>query len=131
MSKEKLMMVTSTTPSIGYAITAARTGRMSLPVSRSSYIYSHFEHVSGVPAPEGSQGVTITKLKILDVLIDQLSQIKKQPAPDSGMSPSNERIDALISQYEGQIKAARAANSVMPYIPAPSAPSGALFSLSA
>jgi hypothetical protein len=104
---------------------------MSLPVSSSNYIYSHFKHVSGIPAPEGSQGVTITKLKILDVLIDQLSQIKKQPAPDTGMSPSNERIDALISQYEGQIKAARAANSVMPYIPAPSAPSGALFSLSA
>jgi hypothetical protein len=126
------MRVASATPSIGYAITAARIGKMSLPVSPSSYIYSHFEHVSGVPAPEGSRGVTITKLKILNVLIDQLSQIKKQPAPDnSGISPSDERIDALISQYEGQIKAARAANSVMPYIPAPAAPSGALFSLSA
>ncbi|MDR0402770.1 MAG: hypothetical protein LBH35_04175 [Treponema sp.] len=126
------MMVTSTNPSIGYAITAARAGRMSLPVSRSSYIYSHFRHVSGVPAPEGNRGVAITKLKILDVLIEQLSQIKKQPASaNSGMSPSDERVDALISQYEGQIKAARAANNVMPYIPAPSAPSGALFSLSA
>jgi hypothetical protein len=105
---------------------------MSLPVSPSSYIYSHFEHVSGVPAPEGSQGVTITKLKILDVLIDQLSQIKKQTVPDSsGITPSDERIDALISQYEGQIKTARAANSVMPYIPAPPALSGALFSLTA
>jgi hypothetical protein len=103
-----------------------------MPVSRSSYIYSHFKHVSGVPAPEGSKGVTITRLKILDVLIDQLRQIKKQPASDvSGITPSDERVDALISQYEGQIKAARAANSVMPYVPAPPAPTGALFSLSA
>ncbi|MDR2049190.1 MAG: hypothetical protein LBP69_07020 [Treponema sp.] len=126
------MRISGTSPSIGYAITAARAGKMSLPVSSSNYIYSHFKHVSGIPAPEGSRGVTITKLKILDVLIDQLSQIKKQPAPDvSGISPSSERIDALISQYEGQIKAARAANNAMPYIPAPSAPSGALFSLSA
>jgi hypothetical protein len=125
------MRVTST-PSIGYAITAARAGRTSLPVSPSSYIYSHFKHVSGVPAPEGSRVVTVTKLKILDVLIEQLNQIKKRPVPDSsGISPSDDRLDTLISQYEGQIKAARAANSAMPYIPAPPAPSGALFSLTA
>ncbi|MDR1930943.1 MAG: hypothetical protein LBQ44_10005 [Treponema sp.] len=117
-------------PSIGYAINASHSGRMSLPVSPSNYIYSHFKHVSGVPAPDGSRGVTITKLKILDVLIEQLGQIKKQPrTAELDSAPSDEAIDALISQYEGQIKAARAANSVMPYIPAPAAPSGALFSL--
>jgi hypothetical protein len=105
---------------------------MSLPVSEASYIYSHFRHVSGVPAPEGVRGVAVTKLKILDVLIEQLGQMKKKPDIDiNGISPSDERVNALISQYEGQIKAARAANSVMPYTLAPSAPSGALFSLSA
>jgi hypothetical protein len=102
---------------------------MSLPVSQASYIYSHFEHVSGVPAPEGTRGVAITKLKILDVLIEQLGQIKRQPQPELDSAPTDERIDALITQYEGQIKAARAANSVMPYIPAPAAPTGALFTL--
>jgi hypothetical protein len=117
-------------PSLGYAITAVRSGRTALPVSPASYIYSHFEHVSGVPAPEGTPGVAITKLKILDVLIDQLSQIKKQPAADiSGVSPPDDRLDALISRYEGQIKAARTANSAMPYIPAPPVPSGLLFSM--
>jgi hypothetical protein len=117
-------------PSIGYAISASNSGRMSLPVSPSSYIYSHFEHVSGVPAPEGTRGVAITKLKILDVLIEQLGQMKKQPQVErDSFAPSDERIDALISQYEGQIKAARAANNVMPYVPAPQAPSGALFNL--
>jgi hypothetical protein len=102
---------------------------MSLPVSPSSYIYSHFKHVSGVPAPEGTRGVAITKLKVLDVLIEQLGQIKKQPDFKLDTKPSNEQIDALIEKYEGQIKAARAANTAMPYIPAPQAPAGALFSL--
>lgn len=115
---------------MGYAITASGAGRMSLPVSPGSYIYSHFKHVSGVPAPEGTRGVTITKLKILDVLIEQLGQMKKQPKIDPGiLGPSNEQIDTLIEQYEGQIKAARAANSVMPYAQAPQAPAGALFNL--
>jgi hypothetical protein len=103
---------------------------MSLPVSPGSYIYSHFKHVSGVPAPEGTRGVTISKLKILDVLIEQLGQIKKQsPAEPGILSSSNEQIDALIEQYEGRIKAARAANSAMPYAPAPQAPAGVLFNL--
>jgi hypothetical protein len=102
---------------------------MSLPVSPASYIYSHFKHVSGVPAPEGTQGVTINRLKILDVLIEQLAQMKNKP-DFTAEKPSEGQIDALISKYEGQIKAARAAHAVMPYVAAPQAPAAALFSIS-
>jgi hypothetical protein len=102
---------------------------MSLPVSPGSYIYSHFKHVSGTPAPEGVHGVTINKLKLLDVLIEQLTQIKKRPEPASDFSLSDEHIDALIEQYENQIRQARAASSVMPYAAVPTAPAGAVFNL--
>jgi hypothetical protein len=102
---------------------------MSVPVSPGSYIYSHFKHVSGVPAPEGSRGVSINRLKILDVLIEQLAQMKKRPEPALGANPSDERIDALIDQYQGQIRAAQAAASVMPYKIAPAASAGAVVNL--
>jgi hypothetical protein len=104
---------------------------MALPVAPASYIYSHFKHVSGVPAPEGSHGVTISKLKILDVLIEQLAQVKKQPSPDVRLegTPSDNQIDALIEQYEGQIRQAQAASAAMPYKPAPTAPAGAVLNL--
>ena len=119
-----------TFPSIGYAINASRGGRMSLPVSPSAYIYSHFRHVSGVPAPEGVQGVAISKLKILDTLIEQLVRMKKQPEPSYGPAGpvSEERINAMIEQYENQIRAAKAAEAAVPYSPA-AAPLGAVFSL--
>jgi hypothetical protein len=112
---------------------------MSLPVAPSAYIYSHFRHVSGVPAPEGVRGVTINRLKILDTLIEQLARLKKQPEPSWGASgrTSEERINALIEQYENQIRAAKAssaqaAGAALPYSPAAAAaPSGAVFSLSA
>ncbi|MDR3167458.1 MAG: hypothetical protein LBT93_05895 [Treponema sp.] len=113
-------------PSIGYAISVSRGGRMSLPVSPANYIYSHFKHVSGVPAPEGVRGVAINKLKILDVLIEQLSQIKKR---GDSTAASDDRIDALIEQYETQIRQAKAASVSMPYNPAPQAPVGAIFNL--
>jgi hypothetical protein len=103
---------------------------MSLPVAPSSYIYSQFEHVAGIPAPEGVRGVAINRLKVLDTLIEQLQQIKKNPLPQpSEESLSDERIDALIDQYENQIRQAQAAHAAMPYQPAPTAPAGAVFNL--
>jgi len=116
-------------PTIGYAITASMGGRTSLPVSPGMLIYSHFKHVSGTPAPEGTKGVNISKLKILDTLIEQLSKMKNQPAPElSSMSETDEkRINALIDQYQKQIKAAQAVNVYTPAAPA----TGALFNIAA
>jgi hypothetical protein len=102
---------------------------MSLPVSPGSYIYSHFKHVSGVPAPEGSRGVSISRLKILDVLIEQLAQMKKRPELALGANPSDERIDALIDQYQGQLRQAQAAANAMPYKSAPANSAGAVVNL--
>ncbi|MCL2066148.1 MAG: hypothetical protein FWG99_01630 [Treponema sp.] len=118
-----------TFPSIGYAISAAASGRMSLPVSPSNYIYSHFKHVSGVPAPDGIQGVNISKLKILDTLIEQLVRMKKQPSRYEGEQAASEerRADALIEQYQRQIQAAAAATPSFTIAPV----SGALFNIAA
>ena len=113
-------------PAISY--TAGNYGKMSLPVDSSALIYSHFEHVSGIPAPEGTQGVTISKLNLLDVLIGQLNQINRA---SPGKSPANPTggVDALIENLESQIRQAKSESASMPYIPAPSAEPGILFSL--
>jgi hypothetical protein len=106
---------------------------MSLPVSQSNLLYSHFKHVSGVAVNEGQRGVAITKLKILDVLIEQLVQIKRNDGSIQTLNSnlSDEHIDALIVQYENQIRATKAAAVAMPYNPAPIAPAGALVNLMA
>jgi len=116
-------------PSIGYAINASSHGRASLPVAPGLVIYSHFKHVSGTPAPEGTMGVNISKLKILDTLIEQLSKIKNQPMTDFGNLNGNDesRINALIEQYQKQIKATQNAGVYTPAAPA----AGALFSIAA
>ncbi|MDR0584153.1 MAG: hypothetical protein LBG57_07405 [Treponema sp.] len=118
-------------PSIGYAISASGRGRMSLPVPPSAYIYSHFRHVSGTPAPEGVRGVSISRLKILDTLIEQLARMKKQPVPLDGMEgeDAEKRIDALIGQYQNRIRSTQAANAAVSYVSPASPVSGAIFSL--
>jgi hypothetical protein len=116
-------------PSIGYAISEASKGRLSLPVSPGMVIYSHFKHVSGTPAPDGVQGVNISRLKILDTLIEQLSRMKSRPIADFGNSEGTDekRINALIEQYQNQIKAAQSVGLYAPMAPA----TGALFNLTA
>jgi hypothetical protein len=118
-------------PSIGYAITAAQTGKASLPVSPSAAIYAHFEHISGVPAPEGVQGVNINKLKIIDTLIDQLSRIKKdaEAIVIDREQDEEKNINSLIEQFRTQMQKLQASNANNPY--AAAAPlTGAIFSIS-
>jgi hypothetical protein len=73
--------------------------------------------------------VAISRLKVLDVLIEQLSQIKRRPEPALDSDPSDERIDALIDQYRNQMRQAQAASVALPYNPAPASPAGALVNL--
>jgi len=119
-------------PSIGAAISAARSGgrRMTFPVAPASYIYSHFKHVSGTPAPDGSRGVAVSKLKILDSLIDRLGQMKKRGGDLAlGAPMTDERLDALIEHYKTQARQAQAASLVMPYAPPPPAQTGLVVNL--
>ena len=104
--------------------TGARS-RLALPVAPASYIYSHFKHVSGVPATEGQQGVPITKLKILDAIIDRLSQMKKEPQGQISV----DQLDALIEQYKKEIERATTAHQALPYNPAPPNTAGTLVNL--
>ena len=112
------------------SLNVAQGGKMSLPVDSSSLIYSHFEHVSGVPAPRGTEGVKISKLNLLDVLIGQINQINRgSPAIKSPNSAGASSPDMLIEVYRNQLRQIKAASAAMPYIQSPGVQSGALFSL--
>jgi hypothetical protein len=118
-------------PGIGYALDAKANGKLSVPVAPVSLVYSYFKNVSGVPAPEGSQGVAITKLNILDVLIEQMNQIKKTQMQAGIVQIPEDRLDALIESYKTQIREAVEARAIMPYTPAPLAQTGAILNLTA
>ena len=119
-------------PTVGFAINASQGGKASLPVAPSAYIYSHFEHVSGVPTTEGENGVSINRLKIINTLIDHISQMKRAPEPLFNVTEQDNenRMNTLIDQYHNQIRDMHAANASNPY--APVVPFlGTVFSISA
>ena len=81
------------------------SGKRYAPVSRSSLIYSNFDHVSGVAVKTGQQGVSISKIRILNSLIDRLASIKNEPKK-SVQDISDKQADALIKNYQKQISQA-------------------------
>jgi hypothetical protein len=54
-------------------------GRIPVPVAPAQSVYAIFEHIQGVPSPEG--GVSLFKLRVLDRLIDRLLA-DRQPVPE-------------------------------------------------
>lgn len=107
-------------------------GKMYVPVASSKLIYSHFDHVSGVAAKKGQEGVSISKIQILNTLIDHLSSIKSGKIASVQKNASPEQIDSLIQNYQTQIKqSVELAQNSMYKLPGNQIQSGLLFSVEA
>jgi len=113
-------------PNLSYY--AAYGSKMSIPVDSSSLVYSHFEHVSGFPAPQGSQGIAISKLNLLDALITQINQINKNGA-SIGPGLRDESFNSVVENLVDQVRQAKIDNDALPYMPLPNAHPGAVFNL--
>ena len=88
-----------------YSSMVSSAGKLYVPVSRSALLYSHFDHVSGVAAGSGQNGVSISKIRILNSIIERLSSIKNEPK-ESITDISEEQADALIKVYQQQMQQA-------------------------
>jgi hypothetical protein len=75
-------------------------GRISFPVRPSQAIYAHFKYVSGVPAGGEDQGLTLSRLKSIDNLIDRLVQLKKSV----GSGPEKARIQQMIDTLREEME---------------------------
>lgn len=84
------------------------TGKVYVQVKPNQVVYSQFEHVSGYASSHSNGGgVPISKIKILNTLIDQLVKIQtntQKPKLPTDMTDS--QVDALIKDYQGKIKTA-------------------------
>lgn len=113
-------------------MTSVSTGsRTFVPVKPSMFGYSQFQYVAGYPAPNGQEGVSIDKVKILNTLIEHLVSMKQKNIPQQiavNKNTSDDQIDALIKQYQNQIRTVAAEAENMPYKPA-LPQSGAVFNL--
>lgn len=112
------------------------SGKIYVPVKPMSVVYAQFDHVSGFAAKNGQSGVSVSRARILNSLIDQLITMKAQPSSNAQLGGrermSDEQIDAMISQYQSQIQNIVETAKQTPYALAGMMPDvGAGFSISA
>lgn len=82
-------------------------GKLYVPVKPSQVIFSQFEHVSGFASSKTDSGVPVSKIKILNTLIDQLVKIKTDAQkPNLPSDLTDSQIDALIEDYQNKITTA-------------------------
>ena len=96
-------------------ISASGTGKIYVPVNQNSLLYSHFSHVSGVATQNNQAGVSISKIRILNSLIENLTTSKNATAEKEKVSHmSDEQADVLIKQYQKQIQQAATSQYLIP-----------------
>ncbi|MBB5227207.1 hypothetical protein DYE50_03080 [Treponema ruminis] len=108
-------------------------GKLYVPVAQQNVIYAHFDHVTGVAAKPNQQGVSISKIQILNSLLNQLISMKNQPKIN--VAPENmddSQLDALIQSTQSKIQTNIQVAQATGYGLAGVAPqTGAVFSLDA
>jgi hypothetical protein len=105
--------------------------KLYVPVSPAAVIYSQFDHISGVAAHSNQTGIPVSKIRILNTLIDQLMSMKSQPKTQQELpAMTDEQMDMLIKDYQGQIQSAVSLAESTGYGLAGAEPqAGALFSI--
>jgi hypothetical protein len=92
---------TSVTPNINQIISSSRT---TVPVKPLYSIYARFKHFVGIPSKDSSVQVPVTKLRILDNLIERIVKLRGK---DSNMSPekiNTSDIDPMIQSLEQELR---------------------------
>lgn len=114
-------------------VSSSGHGKLYVPVAQSNVIYAHFDHVTGVVAKPNQQGVSISKIQILNSLLNQLISMKNQPKLDAKVEEmSDSQLDALIQSTQSKIQTNVQIAQATGYGLAGAAPqSGAIFSLDA
>ncbi|MBE6360913.1 MAG: hypothetical protein E7059_05620 [Treponema bryantii] len=96
-------------------ISSAGTGKLYVPVSQNSLLYSHFSHVSGVAAKNDQSGVSISKIRILNSLIENLTNAKTASVEKEKITHMpDEQVDVLIQKYQKQIQQAATSQYLIP-----------------
>lgn len=82
------------------------TGSLAVPVSPSAVIYTQFNHIQGIAARSGQEGIPVSRLKILNTLIEQLVRMNKNNviSKEQAAKLDEETQDDLIKIYQQKLQ---------------------------
>ena len=124
--------ITNLNPYSYHVSSSGASGKLFVPVSPSAVIYAQFNHISGVAAQKGQSGVSISKIQILNSLIENLSKIKgAQNSKTKSVKLTEGQVDVLIEKYQKEIARSVQASQAQFMLNGAKPEAGALFSIQA
>lgn len=78
------------------------SNKLSVPVQPYVARYVQFKHIYGIPSTQEGSGLSVAKLRALDILIERLSG--KADQAQSFVKLSNDNVDNLISKLEKEYR---------------------------
>lgn len=94
---------------------ASHSGKIGLPVASKAVLYSHFKHVQGYTSSDNSPTVPISKIRILNSLIENLTRMKGDSSLKNSITStekmSSEAASRLIDTYAKELHRVVAAAS--------------------
>lgn len=87
--------------------TSTKAGKIGLPVASKALLYSHYKHVQGYSSGDNSQNVPISKIRILNNLIENLTRMKRDSSLKNSITStektSSEATSRLIDSYSKEL----------------------------
>ena len=88
-------------------IISGASGKLYVPVTPNAVIYSQFDYISGVPSSDSTRGISVSKIQILNSLLNQLITMRNQPAQkeyteQDGLNQN--QMESLIQKYQSQLQ---------------------------
>lgn len=78
--------------------------RVCVPVQPSQTVFAQYRHITGTPAGSNQNTVPLSKVRLLNSLIDNLQKMNKDTSLHQASAESSPaRTDALIRQYAGEL----------------------------
>ena len=109
--------VTSTISMANLVRATSGQGKVSFPVSSGDIAYANFKNIKIVPSGNSGGSYSVSRLRALDNLIEQLNRMKGQnkiETPDlNGMN--SDALKSLISELSNEVHTKLEANT--PYMP--------------
>jgi len=87
--------------------TSTQSGKIGLPVANKAVLYSHYKHVQGYSSGDNSRTVPISKIRILNNLIENLTKMKSNSSIKNSITStekmSSEAASRLIDNYAKEL----------------------------
>ena len=90
------------TPNINHIL---RSGRTFVPVRPLNSVYARFKHFIGVPSRDSASQVPVTKIRILDNLIERIGRLRGKGSEDFTIQKVDEaNVDPMIKALEQELR---------------------------